>query len=122
MYKIDKTDTSLLVQFRGDFDYSTIKQIIYNELMVPNFCQLNGFWLVGKHRANLRLGDVQNIVEDYCKCCSQCNSCTRKMAIVAEPGLTSAILELIAKGLNRKRALSCRVFESREAAEKWVGI
>lgn len=121
MYKIEKRDDSLLVCFNGDFDYSTIKQVIYKELMLPEFAQLNDIWHVGKHRAHLRLGEIQTIVDDFSKLCPD-TACMKKTAIVVEPGLTSAILGLLADGLDRKLPLTCRIFESMEAAEAWTGI
>ncbi len=119
MYTIEKSDHCLLVNFKADFDYSTIKRIIYDELIMPEFGCQHDVWLVGGHQAQVRLGEIQNIVDDFSKLCPQ-NTSNKKMAIIANPGLTSAILDLLADGLDRKLPFSCRTFSSRTAAEKWL--
>ena len=121
MYTIDISNDCICVTIRNDFDYSTIKRILHDELVIPGFCRLHEVWLVGTHRAQVRLGELQTIVDDFSRLCPR-EVIDKKMAFVAEPGLTSAILELLADGLDRKLALSCRTFRSREAAEEWIGL
>ncbi len=121
MYHIEKEADCLSVVFKGDFDFSTVKCIINDLLITPEFCCCHDIWMVGKHRAQVRLGEIQSIVENFSKLCPK-NACNKKTAFVAEPGLTSAILELLASGLDRKLPLSCRIFETREAAEEWLGF
>lgn len=121
MYRIDRTKSFLQVQFKADFDYSTLKQLLYNELTLPEFSRLNDMWLIGKYRAHLRLGDVQSIVDDFGRLCPD-EACQKKMAIVVKPGLTSAILQLMADSLDRRLPFACRVFDSQAVAEDWIGM
>ncbi len=121
MYQIKQSDNNLIVSFLGDFDYSILKQVIYSELVMPEFRRMNDIWVVGKHRAQIRLGEIQTIVDDFSHLCPP-DTCNKKLAIVAEPGLTSAILELLADGLDKNLPLSCRIFSSIDEASEWVGV
>lgn len=121
MYSIEKNSDRLYVTFEGDLDYSTIKQIIYGELAMPEFCELNDIWILGENRAHIRLGEIQTVIDDFSNFCPP-EACDKKMAIVAQAGLTAAILELLADGLNKKLPFSCRMFRTLEAAEEWIGF
>lgn len=121
MYSIEKNNDSLFVTFEDDFNYSTIKHILYDVLSMSGFSGLDVVWLVGNQRAHIRLGELQAIVEDFSRLCPM-DTHDIKMAIVAEPGLPSAILELLADGLDRKLSFSCHTFTTRERAEEWIGI
>jgi len=120
MYSIANNNDHLMVTVRSDLDYSMIKQIIYDELVMPEFRLLHDIWHVGKHRAQIRLGEIQTIVDDFRNLCPP-DTCDKKVAIVAEPGLTASILKLLADGLDKKLPLSCRMFGSVDAAKEWIG-
>jgi hypothetical protein len=120
MYKIGKNEKCLLVQFKGDFDYSTIKRIFNDELIMPDFNRQHDIWLIEHHQAQIRLGEIQTLVDDFRQLCPK-NTTNKKLAIVAHPGLTFAILDLLADGLDRKLPFSCRTFSSLKEAEDWVG-
>ena len=121
MYSIEKSNDCLYVTFENDLDYSTIKQIIYGDLAMPEFCRINDIWIVGSHRAHIRLGEIQTIIDDFGHLCPR-DAADKKIAIVSDLGLTAAILELLADGLDRKLPLSCRLFSTLEAAEEWIGV
>lgn len=120
MYQLEKHDECLLVFFRETLNYSSIKCLIHDELVMPEFSRMNDIWLIGKHRADLRLREIQALLDDICQLVPA-GVRTGKIAIVVDPGLTSAILELLAAGLERRLSLSCRTFETFEAAEEWIG-
>ncbi len=120
MYKISIEKECLLVQFNANFDYSTIKQVMYKEMTLPDFPRKNDLWLIGEHRADLRLGDIQKLVDDFSRLYPR-NMGAKKTAIVVQAGLTAAILELLAKGMESRFPISCRIFASRKAAEEWLG-
>ncbi|MBN2162843.1 MAG: hypothetical protein JXR25_01920 [Pontiellaceae bacterium] len=121
MYEIDNTNGALIVKFKGNFDYSTIKRILYHEISMPEFFKQNDIWLVGTHRTNIRLGEIQEIVDDFGNLCPGERLRDKRIAIVAQPGLTSAFLQLLANGLDRRLPLLCSVFDALEDAENWIG-
>lgn len=119
MYRIDKTNEYLLVELEADFDYSTIKQITYNETMMSEVERLNDIWLIGKHRAHLRLGDIQLLVDDFKRLYTRTND-TKKIAMVVQQGLTEAIIQLLASGIHRCTSVSCCVFHTVDEARQWI--
>ncbi len=120
MYGIEKNDNYLQIRFNADFNYGTIRRMMYEAAMIADFWKLNDIWMVAEHRADLQLGDLQNIIDDFCKI-YPAKAREKKTAIVASPGLTSAILELLANGMNRKLPLSCKLFNSHSEALEWIG-
>lgn len=119
MYHITKTNESLLVEIEADFDYGTIKQITYNETVMSEAGRLNDIWLFGKHRAQLRLGDIQLLVDDFKRLYAR-PSDTKKIAMVVQQGLTEAIIQLLASGIRRCASVSCCVFHTVDEARQWV--
>jgi hypothetical protein len=45
----------------------------------------------------------------------------KKTAIVVEPGLTQAIMKLLADGLRNQLSIDCRTFNRLEDALEWIG-
>ena len=63
MYEIRKERDHLLVEFLDDFDYLMVQTIIRHETMLKEYPDTNDIWLVGKHHANIRLGELEAMVE-----------------------------------------------------------
>jgi hypothetical protein len=121
MYCINKHADHLRVEFQDDFNYNLIKTIIRHETMMLEYPYTNDIWLVGTHRADIRLGELQTMVNDFhCHCPS--DSTRTKTAIVADPGLTQAILELWVNGVKNTVKFELRIFDHLEEAEEWLGI
>ncbi len=119
MYDISKSDDCLLVEFKADFDYGTINSILSNESLADEFRRLHNVWVIGRHQAELRLGDIQTLVDDFGKLHTGCPD-AKKMAIVVEPGLTEAKMRLMASGIERLKAISSRVFHTAHEARQWL--
>jgi hypothetical protein len=119
MFMIKKDEACLLVELRGDFDYSTVKQILYNETMTAEFGRMNDIWMIGNHHARLRLGDIQLLVDDFTRLFPRTVKC-KKTAMVVAPGLTEAIIRLLANGIERSLMVSCRVFHTADDARQWL--
>ena len=121
MYSIKKFTDHLRVDFQTDFDYNTIKMIIHHEMMIEEYPFTNDIWLVGKHRADIRLAELEAIVAQFHAECPKKTTRT-KTAMVAEPGLTQAILELWINAVRRRMPFEMQVFNTLEEAEAWLGI
>jgi len=119
MYTISKNNECMLVEFNADFDYGTMKSILINKTLAAEFRHLHNLWMIGKHRAQLRLGDIQTLVDDFVRL-HVGSTCTKKMAIVVEPGLTEAKMQLIASGIERLESISSRVFHTVSEARHWL--
>jgi hypothetical protein len=121
MYEIRKYDSHLRVEFKDDFDYSMVKTIIHHETMLKEYPDTNDIWLVGKHHADIRLGELETMVKDFhCRCP---RGATRtKTAVVVNEGLTGAILELWVNALQKRVAFDIRIFHTLDEAEGWLGV
>jgi len=119
MYDITKNNDCLLVEFKADFDYGTINSILSNETLVDEFRRLHTIWIIGRHQAELRLGDIQTLVDDFGRIHAD-RPCRKKMAIVVEQGLTEAKMRLMASGIERLKAITSRVFHTSDEARQWL--
>lgn len=120
MYQVSRDEHCIMVELKQDFDYGILKEIIYNEIMISDAMHLHDIWLVGQHRAHLRLGELQNIVDDFRKLCPK-GMRHKKSAIVVDPGLTEAILKLLADGIQMRLPITCRTFRAVDEARNWIG-
>ena len=93
MYDIKKYDSHLLVEFLGDFDFPMVQTIIRHETMLKEYPSTDDIWLVGKHRADIRLGELEDMVREF-QCLCPPESTRTKTAVVVNEGLSGALLEL----------------------------
>lgn len=121
MYTIKKCTDHLRIEFQSDFNYTTIQTIIHHELMLEEFPFTNDIWFVGKHRADIRLNELEPLVNYYHRHCPH-NTTRTKTAIVAEQGLTQAILELWMNAVERRMPFEMKIFRSQKDAEIWLGV
>ena len=120
MYKIEMKDEHLLVKFEDNFDFPLIKLIIRHVTMMREYPSTNDIWLIGKHRADIRLGELETMVHElHCRCPR--DATRTKTAIVAEQGLTQAILELWVNALRKKVSFEISIFNTLEEAQIWMG-
>ena len=121
MYCINKQVDHLQVVFQDDFNYNMIKTIIRHETMMLEYSDTNDIWLIGNHRADIRLGELQSMVNEFhCQC--PADSTRTKTAVVVEQGLTQAILELWLNAVQKKVSFDVRIFDRLEEAEQWLGV
>ena len=120
MYSIKKHANHLRVEFQDNFSYSMIRTIIRHETMMLEYSHTNDLWLIGKHRADIRLGELEALVNEFhCQCPR--DATRTKTAIVVEQGLTHAILELWMKAVQKRVSFDLRIFHTLESAESWLG-
>jgi hypothetical protein len=121
MYLIQKKAEHLQVELLGDFDYPLIRTIIRHETMLKEYQHTNDIWLIEAHQADIRLGELETMVEEFKGQCP--DEVTRsKTAIVVHEGLTCAIIEIWVNGLRKHVSFDIRIFHTREDAEEWMGI
>ncbi len=120
MYKIEKHDDYLLVKLEEDFDFNALHAIIHHIMSVKEYPDTNDIWLIGKNRADIRLGEIEALVHDFqCHCPRDAERA--KTAIVVEPGLTKSIIELLASAASKRVAFEIRIFQSLADAHEWLG-
>jgi len=119
MYNIIRDDECLLVELKADFDYGTINRILVNENLASEPVHSHHLWIIGRHQAELRLGDIQTLVDDFGRL-HDGHPCEKKMAIVVEPGLTEEKMRLMASGIERLKSISSRVFHTDNEARQWL--
>jgi hypothetical protein len=110
-----------MVRFKENFSYHDLKLIIHHDLFVPEGTDLHNIWLIGKHHAQIRMGELLSIVDDF-KFSQSFHVKDKKTAIVVEQGLTEAIMQLLADGLQKELSYKCRVFHTLEKAQEWLGL
>jgi hypothetical protein len=121
MYKIEKNDDYLMVRFSEDFDANTIRAVIHNETMMKEFSYTNDIWMIGKCHAQIRLGELETMVRDFhCQCPRE--STRTKTAVVAERGLTQAILELWVNAVRKKVPFEIKLFHNLKEAKDWLEV
>ena len=120
MYKIENNDDYLLVMFEDDFDYNTVNVIIHHVMMMKEYPCTNDLWMIGKHHAHIRLGELETMVREF-HCLCPLDSTRTKTAIVAEQGLTQSILELWVHAVRKKVSFNLKIFHTLEEAEEWLG-
>ena len=121
MYEIRKHDNHLLVEFLGDFNYPMVQTIIRHESMLKEYPDTNDIWLIGKHHADIRLGELEMMVREFIGLYPT-DATRTKTAIVVNEGLSKAILELWVNGLQKHVAFDIKLFPTQEEAEAWLGI
>ena len=121
MYEIRKNDSHLLVEFQGDFNYPMIQTIIRHETMMKEYPDTNDIWLVGKHHADIRLGELETMVREF-HCLCPTDATRTKTAVVVNEGLTGAIFELWVKGIQKRVAFDIRIFHTLDEAQSWMGV
>lgn len=120
MYKIEKNSNYLQVKFNQDFDHGTIRKIIHHITRMEEYPHTNDLWIVGKHHANIRLHELETMVNEFqCRCP---NHATRtKTAVVAERGQTRSILELWLNATQKRVSFELKLFHTLEEAKLWLG-
>ena len=114
-------DGYLLVRFTEDFDYNVVQTVIHHVTSIREFPDTNDLWLIGKNRANIRLGELEAMVTEFhCHCPREASR--TKTAIVVEPGLTEAIIELWMSGARKRVSFDMRIFHTPEEALRWLGV
>lgn len=121
MYEIRKNNNHLRVEFKDDFDYPVIKAIIRHETMMKEYPDTNDIWLIGKHHANIRLSELDTMVQDF-HCLCPTDSTRSKTAVVVNEGLTGAVLELWVNALKKRVAFEIQLFHTLDEAEDWLGL
>ena len=121
MYNMRKMEGCLAVEFKTSFDYGTLKTIMHNFVQIPEHPRLNELYLIGNHRARIRLGEIQAFVEDYGRLLPKPTR-SKKIAMVVDEGLTEAIVGLMANGLEQRHAIKCRIFRTMEEAGEWLDL
>ena len=121
MYEIRKERDHLLVEFLDDFDYPMVQTIIRHETTLKEYPDTNDIWLVGKHHANIRLGELETMVQEF-HCLCPTDATRTQTAVVVNEGLTGAILELWVNALQKRVAFDIKIFHTLEEAEAWLGV
>jgi hypothetical protein len=121
MYNIEKNHDHLLVAFEEDFDFCMVQTIIHHLTGMKEYPDTNDIWMIGAHRADIRLGELELMVKEFsCRCP---HDATRtKTAIVVDEGLTGAIIELWVNGLKKRVAFEIRIFSELEEAREWLAV
>ncbi|HSR87370.1 MAG TPA: hypothetical protein VLL07_00330 [Pontiella sp.] len=119
MYSIQEYGDCLRVGFNGDFDCSTVQSIIHHETALPEYRNTNDIWVIGSHRARIRLGEIETMVREFhCRCTRDGDR--TKTAIVVDEGFTHSIIELWVNALTKKVPFEIRIFNEVEDAEVWL--
>ena len=119
MYFIRRNSDHLLVEFKDNFDYNTMRAILHHVTMLKEYPETNDVWLIGKHRSGIRLHEVEHLVQDFrCRCPDDANH--KKTAIVVDQGLTFAVLSLWVSAVQRKVPFEIKMFETLEEAYDWI--
>ncbi len=121
MYGIKNIGDYLLVDFQIDFDYAMLKAIIYHETSLEEYPRTNDIWLVGDRRAQLCLGDLESMVQDFRTRCTKPMT-RKKTAIVVDRGLTASIMKLWVIESKDRVPFELQVFNTLDEAENWLGI
>ncbi len=121
MYEIRKERDHLLVEFLDNFDYPMVQTIIRHETMLKEYPDTNDIWLVGKHHANIRLGELESMVREF-HCLCPTDATRTQTAVVVNEGLTGAILELWVNALQKRVAFDIKIFHTLDEAKAWLGV
>jgi hypothetical protein len=121
MYKIHKNTDHLLVEFRQEFNYMMIKTIIHQETTMLEYPSTNDIWLIGSHRADIRLGELEPMANEFQSRCAK-DATRTKTAIVVDAGLTGAVIELWVNALQKRVAFNIELFSSLDEAQTWMGV
>lgn len=119
MYKIEKNKKHLRVRLTADFGYNEIRTIMHHVTMLPEYPETDDLWLIGEHRANIRLGELEAMVEDFLRHCPG-DASQRRTAVVVEPGFTHAIMELWMKAVRKRAPFDMKMCDTEAEAETWL--
>ena len=119
MYSIQEYEDCLKVGFNSDFDCSTVQTIIHHETAMPQYRSTNDIWVIGSHRARIRLGEIETMVREFHGRCTREGNRT-KTAIVVDAGFTHSIIELWVSAVLKKVSFEIRIFNNLEDAEVWL--
>ena len=121
MYRVSRNDGYLLVTFIDDIDFSMIQAAIHHVTMLSEYTDTNDIWLIGGNRAAIHLDEIE-ILENEFQCRCPRDATRAKTAIVVDPGLTGAIIELLVSGLQKKVPFEIDIFRTLNDAKSWLGI
>ena len=121
MYEIRKERNHLRVEFLDNFNFSMVQTIIRHETMLKEYPDTNDIWLIGKHHADIRLGELETMVREF-HCLCPTDATRTKTAVVVNEGLTRAILELWVNALQKRVAFDIKIFSTQDEAEAWLGL
>lgn len=119
MYSISTHEKHMLVKFEDHFGHQTIRSILKEQLHMPEYPDLHDIWLIDKHHAQISLGELLAIVEEFPNRCAEALG-RKKIALTVKPGRTEPVVKLLARGINRKFRLECEVFYHLTDAENWL--
>jgi hypothetical protein len=119
MYSIQEYEGCLRVGFNGDFDCGTVQTIIHHETAMPQYRSTNDLWVIGSHRARIRLGEIDTMVREFHSRCTR-NGSRNKTAIVVDEGFTHSIIGLWVNAVLKKVPFEMRIFNDVEDAEVWL--
>ncbi|MBT8041934.1 MAG: hypothetical protein KJN98_02075 [Pontiella sp.] len=122
MYYIKKNQDHLLVEFKDNFDCNAIRAIIHHVTMLKEYPHMDDIWLFGSHHADIRLGDIEILVNDFSCRCRRDMTRHKKTAFVAELGLTRSIIELWMGASKKRLPFDLQIFNTLEEAQDWLGI
>ena len=121
MYNIEKNHDHLIVTFEDNVNSCMIQAIISHLTSMKDYPDTNDIWMIGPHHADIRLGELETMVQEFrCRCPNDAKR--TKTAIVAEQEMTQTIFELWAYALKHRVAFDIRIFSELEEAESWMGI
>ncbi len=121
MYKIQKHEGYLQVNFEEDFDFRGVQAIIHHVTSIKEYPDTNDIWLIGHHRADIRLGELETMMREFhCRCPR--DATRTKTAIVVDSGLTESVIELWVAATKKNVSFDMRIFETLEEARMWLGL
>ena len=121
MYTIEKHEECLLVRFDEDFDYNMVQTIIHHVTSIKEYPSTNDIWLIGKYRADIRLGELETLMREFqCRCPRDASR--TKTAIVVEPGMTESIIQLWMNATRKRVSFDMCIFNTLREAQAWLEI
>jgi len=120
MYEIVNSDETVKIQFKDNFDYSVLKTALQHVGLKSACAQLNDMWFIGKHHAQICLGELLALVDDFKHLYTEVKV-DKRTAFVVEHELTTSRFHLLVEGLNRVLEHECRLFSTSQEAEEWLG-
>lgn len=121
MYTIEENDDHILVKFEDSFDYPMARTVFRHLTGIRQYPHTNDIWVIGRHTADIRLGELENMVQEFQYACPAGAQRTKTAVVVAE-GLTGAILELFVKAMQKRVSYKLRIFRTLEEAQAWLGV
>lgn len=119
MYRIEQNGGYLRVKFEKDFDCKDVQTIIRHVTSIKAYPHTNDIWIIGKHHADIRLGELEMMMTEFhCRCSK--DATRTKTAVVVEPGVTASIIELWVSATNKRVQFEMRLFHSLSEAEMWL--